>query len=237
MALITVKDASFAYEATVAVHSLNFEVNAGNYLCIIGENGSGKSTLIKGLLGLLNPASGSVRFGDGLKQSEIGYVAQQTVVQKDFPASCYEVILSGRLSKRGILPFYSKTDKKLAEENLRLLDITNLRNKCYRELSGGQQQRVMLARALCATSKILLVDEPVSGLDPVATSELYSLIYKLNTEQKVTIIMVSHDLTGCFKYATHVLQLSGKQLFFGNIIDYKLSETGKRFLNGGSLYA
>ncbi|MDR3345249.1 MAG: ATP-binding cassette domain-containing protein, partial [Oscillospiraceae bacterium] len=179
MALITCIDASFAYDGFTAVSGLNFAVNSGDYLCIVGENGSGKSTLIKGLLRLKQPQSGSVFTGDGLRADEIGYLPQQTAAQKDFPAGVYEVVLSGRLSKRPLYPFYSKADKAVAEENLERLAIVNLRNRCYRELSGGQQQRVLLARALCATDKILLLDEPVAGLDPMATQDLYRTIEKI----------------------------------------------------------
>jgi zinc transport system ATP-binding protein len=232
MALITCRDASFAYEGNIAVSGLNFEVHSGDYLCIVGENGSGKSTLIKGLLRLKAPQQGSVLMGDGLRANEIGYLPQQTAAQKDFPASAHEVVLSGRLSARGILPFYSRTDKAAVEENLKRLDIWNLRNRCYRELSGGQQQRVLLARALCAARKVLLLDEPVAGLDPVVTQELYRLIEKINRETGETIIMVSHDIHGAVKYATHILHLKNRQVFFGKTEEYVNSSVGAGFLGG-----
>jgi zinc transport system ATP-binding protein len=200
MALITCKDASFAYEGFTVVSDLNFEVNSGDYLCVVGENGSGKSTLIKGLLRLKAPRSGSVSMGDGLKADEIGYLPQQTAAQKDFPASAYEVVLSGRLGMRGIRPFYTKPDKRAAEQNLARLGIDGLKNRCYRELSGGQQQRVLLARALCATRKMLLLDEPVAGLDPVVTQDLYRTIEKINRDTGITIIAsiaLSATLAGC----------------------------------------
>lgn len=232
MALITCKDSSFAYEGNIAVSDLNFEVHSGDYLCIVGENGSGKSTLIKGLLKLKAPQSGSVLAGDGLKANEIGYLPQQTAAQKDFPASAYEVVLSGRLSARGIKPFYSREDKAIVEENIKRLDIEKLRNRCYRELSGGQQQRVLLARALCSTKKVLLLDEPVAGLDPVVTQELYRLIAKINKETGITIIMVSHDIHSAIKHASHILHLKNKQVFFGKTEDYEKSSIGIKFLGG-----
>ena len=230
MALISCKDVSFAYEGNTVVTGLNFEVNDGDYLCIVGENGSGKSTLVKGLLHLKQPAEGSITTGNGLLATEIGYLPQQTAVQKDFPASSYEIVLSGRLSKRGIRPFYSRKDKESARENMKMLDIQNLSKKCYRELSGGQQQRVLLARALCATQKLLLLDEPVAGLDPIVTHELYRQIDKINKETKITVIMVSHDIHSAVKYASHILHLKNKQIFFGKTEDYIKSGAGAMFL-------
>jgi zinc transport system ATP-binding protein len=232
MALITCQDVSFTYEGNVAVSGLDFEIHSGDYLCIVGENGSGKSTLIKGLLRLKAPSEGSIRTGDGLKPNEIGYLPQQTAAQKDFPASAYEVVLSGRLSQRGILPFYSKADKAAAEENISRLGIANLKNRCYRELSGGQQQRVLLARALCATKKVLLLDEPVAGLDPVVTQELYREIERINREENLTIIMVSHDIESAVRYASHILHLQNKQVFFGTTEDYAASGAYAGFMGG-----
>ncbi|MDR1620482.1 MAG: metal ABC transporter ATP-binding protein [Clostridiales bacterium] len=232
MALIACQGASFGYEGNRAVTGLNFTVQNGDYLCVVGENGSGKSTLIKGLLRLKNPIEGSVLMGDGLKPAEIGYLPQQTAAQKDFPASAYEVVLSGRLSARGILPFYSRKDKAVVNENMERLDIEPLRTRCYRELSGGQQQRVLLARALCATKKALLLDEPVAGLDPVVTQELYRLIEKINKETGITIIMVSHDVLCAVKYASHILHLKNKQEFFGTTAGYLKSTVGKAFVGG-----
>jgi zinc transport system ATP-binding protein len=230
MALITCQDASFSYEGNIAVSGLNFEVRGGDYLCIVGENGSGKSTLVKGLLRLKTPRTGNVLTGDGLKANEIGYLPQQTAAQKDFPASAYEVVLSGRMGARGILPFYSKADKDIAKKNIARLGIGHLRNRCYRELSGGQQQRVLLARALCATRKLLLLDEPVAGLDPVVTQELYHLIAGINKNERLTVIMVSHDIQSTVKYASHILHLKTTQAFFGKTEDYAKSSVGKHFI-------
>jgi zinc transport system ATP-binding protein len=232
MALITCQGASFGYEGNTAVTGLNFEVQSGNYLCVVGENGSGKSTLIKGLLRLKNPTEGSVLMGDGLKPTEIGYLPQQTAAQKDFPASAYEVVLSGRLSARGILPFYSRKDKAEVNKNIERLGIESLKSRCYRELSGGQQQRVLLARALCSTQKVLLLDEPVAGLDPVVTQELYRLIADINNNTGITIIMVSHDINSTVKYASHILHLKTKQAFFGTTAEYLNSAVGQALVGG-----
>ena len=231
MALITCQDASFAYEGNVAVSGLDFEVHGGDYLCVVGENGSGKSTLIKGLLRLKMPLAGSVLTGDGLKANEIGYLPQQTAAQKDFPASVYEVILSGRLAQRGIMPFYTKADKAAAEANIQRLGISDLRNRCYRELSGGQQQRVLLARALCAPQKLLLLDEPAAGLDPVVTQELYREIGRINQEG-LTVVMVSHDIQSAVKHASHILHLRNRQVFFGTAAEYAASSIGAGFMGG-----
>ncbi|MDR3238529.1 MAG: metal ABC transporter ATP-binding protein [Clostridiales bacterium] len=232
MALIACQGVSFGYEGNIAVSGLDFEVHSGDYLCVAGENGSGKSTLIKGLLRLKTPLKGSVLMGGGLKPNEIGYLPQQTAAQKDFPASAYEVVLSGRLAAQGVRPFYSRTDKKIAAENMKRLGVDSFKNRCYRELSGGQQQRVLLARALCATKKILLLDEPAAGLDPVVTQEVYRLIETINRETGLTIIMVSHDMQSAIKYASHILHLQNAQVFFGKTEDYLNSEIGAKFLGG-----
>lgn len=229
MALITCRDVSFDYEGKTAVSELNFEVCSGDYISVVGENGSGKSTLIKGLLGLKTPQTGQVFRGDGLRPNEIGYLPQQNVVQRDFPASVHEVVLSGRLGARGILPFYSRMDKAVAEENIKRLELGHLRNLCYRELSGGQQQRVLLARALCAAQKLLLLDEPVAGLDPVITGEFYRLVETINRATGMTVIMISHDIPSAIKYASHILHLKNRQIFFGSTEDYLNSRVGAAF--------
>lgn len=230
MSLIACKEVSFGYEGNIAVSGLNFEVNNGDYLCIVGENGSGKSTLIKGLLRLKQPLAGNIIISDEVKADEIGYLPQQTAMQKDFPASVYEVVISGRLNRRNFRPFYSKTDKESAEENMVRLNVQDLRKKSYMSLSGGQQQRVLLARALCATKKMLLLDEPVTGLDPIVTQDLYNQIYKINKEIGITIIIVSHDIQSAIKYASHILHLKNSQVFFGSVNDYINSTLGREFL-------
>ena len=209
---------SLGYNSHTVVENLNFSVNTGDYLCIVGENGSGKSTLMKTILGLLKPLSGKIITGDGLIADEIGYLPQQTEVQRDFPASVNEIVLSGCQSRCGRRPFYNRAEKALALENIRKMGIENLRKKCYRELSGGQQQRVLLARALCATQKMLLLDEPVSGLDPIVTKEMYALIEELHKDG-ITIIMISHDIEAAKKYASHILHI-GKNIFFGTKDEY-----------------
>lgn len=212
MALITVEDLSLGYESGVIAKDINFEVNKGDYLFVLGENGSGKSTLMKTLLNLRNPVSGKIIYGDGLKRNEIGYLPQQTDVQKDFPASVKEIVLSGCQGRCGLRPFYSKAEKELASKNIRLMGIEDLASRCYRELSGGQQQRVLLARALCAAGKVLLMDEPVSGLDPEASKNMYELISNLN-KNGMSVIMISHDIEASEKYATHILSF-GKEVKF-----------------------
>lgn len=231
MSLISCKNICLSYENNTVVDNLSFSVEAGEYLCIVGENGSGKSTLIKAILGLKETSSGHLHFGEGLKKGEIGYLPQQTTAQKDFPASVFEVVISGcSADKKGI--FYSKTHKKLAYENMKKLDILDLEKKCFRELSGGQQQRVLLARALCATKKLILLDEPVTGLDPIVTNELYSIISTINKEFGITIVMVSHDLHSAIQNASHILHIKKNAHFFGTVNEYMASEIYKSFSGG-----
>ncbi|MGN1094287.1 MAG: metal ABC transporter ATP-binding protein [Candidatus Neoclostridium sp.] len=218
MAFLTCEDLSVGYEGKAVLKGLDFEVCAGDYLCIVGENGSGKSTLMKTLLHLILPISGRIIYSDGLQKNEIGYLPQQTVVQKDFPASVSEIVLSGCLSKLGKRMFYGRAEKKLAEDNMKKMNVYELRNKCYRELSGGQQQRVLLARALCATGKLILLDEPVTGLDPIVTAEMYELIASLH-EEGITVIMITHDVNAALRYATKVLHI-GHGVFFGSKEQY-----------------
>ena len=231
MSLIKCENLSFAYSGETVLKDVSFSVNAGDYLCIVGENGSGKSTLMRGLLGLKEPSSGTISFGDGLKQNEIGYLPQQTDLQRDFPASVFEVALSGRLNSLGRRFFYSKADRAETERNLERIGMLEFKNRCYQELSGGQQQRVLLARALNATSKLLL-DEPVAGLDPVATGEMYNILKLINLCDGVTVVMVSHDVNAALRYATHILQLGHTQLYFGSVHDYVHSDAAK-ILRGG----
>jgi len=228
MPYIIGKNLSLGYEGKEILADVNFEIWKGDYLCIVGENGSGKSTLMKTILGLLPQLKGEIVFGDGLNKNEIGYLPQQTVVQRDFPASVEEIVLSGCQGRMGIRPFYTKEEKRIAKENMEKMSITQFSKRCYRELSGGQQQRVLLARALCATQKILLLDEPVSGLDPKVTAQMYELIRKLN-EEGVTIIMISHDIEAALRFSSHILHVD-KKIFFGTKEEYKKSEMGRKFL-------
>lgn len=206
MAILTAKELAVGYERQPVLKDINFQIEEGDYFCIVGENGSGKTTLMKTILGLLPPVEGSIEVGQGLMKNQIGYLPQQSDVQRDFPATVYEIVLSGcQNSLKGF--FYSKAQKKMAFENIERMGISHLKNKCYRQLSGGQQQRVLLARALCATTKVLLLDEPVAGLDPNVTKEMYELIGQLNS-QGLTVIMISHDLENVKKYATAIFDVN-----------------------------
>lgn len=229
--LISVDDLTLSYENMTVIRNMSFRVNNGDYLCIVGENGSGKSTLIKALLSLKKPVGGSITFGGGLRRNEIGYLPQQTGAQQDFPASVWEVVLSGCLNSRGIRPFYSDRERKMAAQNMERLGITHLKKRSYRELSGGQQQRVLLARALCATKKLLLLDEPVSGLDPMVTAEMYELISSIN-QSDVTVIMVTHDISAAMKYASHILCLRQDSWFYGTPQEF-MEDGSSDFLKGG----
>ena len=228
MAQLTCQNLCAGYDGRPVLQDLSFELLAGDYLCIVGENGSGKSTLMKTILGLQAPISGRILTGDGLRKNEIGYLPQQTVVQKDFPASVREIVLSGCQGRCGNRPFYNKEEKNLALDAMDKMQITQLARRCYRVLSGGQQQRVLLARALCATQKMLLLDEPVSGLDPKVTAEMYTLIEKLNREDGITVIMVSHDVAAAVRYASHILHI-GDTVFFGTKTAYLQSPQGRLF--------
>ena len=228
MAFITAKDLTLGYDAQMVAKDISFSVSNGDYLCIVGENGSGKTTLMKTLLHLKEPISGKIEIGDGLKKNEIGYLPQQTIVQRDFPASVREIVLSGCQGRCGMRPFYNKEEKKLANENMERMDITYLANRCYRELSGGQQQRVLLARALCATKRVLLLDEPVAGLDPKVAAQMYDLIEGLNKEG-ISIIMISHDILAAVRYASHILHI-GDNVFFGTKEKYMESNVGSIFI-------
>ena len=207
MCVLRASDLAVGYDRQPVLQNINFTIEAGDYFCIVGENGSGKSTLMKTILGLQNPVSGLVEFGEGVEKNQIGQLPQQSDVQRDFPATVYEIVLSGCQNSLGKKFFYSKEQKAMAIENIRKMGINGLKNRCYRELSGGQQQRVLLARALCATSKVLLLDEPVAGLDPQVTAEMYELIADLN-KQGLTIIMISHDIENVKKYATKIFDVT-----------------------------
>ena len=235
MALITCELVSLSYESVPVLSGLSFCVNPGDYLCIVGENGSGKSTLVKALLSLKHIAGGSIRFGDGLRKNEIGYLPQQTGAQQDFPASVQEVVQSGCINQIGLRPFYPAAQRLRVQQNLKRLGLWDLRKRSFRQLSGGQQQRVLLARALCATSKLLLLDEPAAGLEPKITQEMYAFVRGLNQEG-ITIIMVSHDIQSVLADASHILHLQHRPLFFGKTEDYVKSDAAKRFL-GGAFHA
>ena len=229
MALITCEKASFAYEGRTVIRELDLSVKRGEYLCVIGENGSGKSTLIKGLLGLISPVQGRVTYGGGLKRSEIGYLPQRTDVQNDFPASVWEVVTSGC---RGRLPFLTADMRRTAMENMELLGISPIRKSSFMDLSGGQQQRALLARALCATRRILLLDEPVAGLDPLVTREMYDIISMLHEKRGLTVVMISHDIGAAMSYADRILHMSNGGTFIGTPDEYLRSSQGRMFAGG-----
>ncbi|GHV19956.1 metal ABC transporter ATP-binding protein [Spirochaetia bacterium] len=227
--IITCQNTAFGYDGYTVINGLNFIVNTGDYLCIVGKNGSGKSTLIKGMLCLLNPLQGKITFCNGFKKEDIGYLSQQTAVKKDFPAGVFEIVLSGSVGGMGLRPFYSAKEKRLALENMDRLGIAGLKECSFSELSGGQQRRVLIGRALCASHSLLVLDEPAAGLDPLATAELYTLLQKINREIGITIIMVSHDIEAAKKYATKILHVQNKQCFFGHTKEYLNSTIGKQF--------
>lgn len=230
--LLKCESVDFGYENYDVVKDVSMEVNQGDYLCIVGENGSGKSTLMKGLLGLLKPTGGTITMSDDLRKSGIGYLPQQTPAQKDFPATVYEVVLSGCLGKRGNRPFYSSAEKQVAELNMEKLGITELQKSCYRDLSGGQKQRTLIARALCATDRLLILDEPITGLDPSTTQDFYRVIRHLNRDEKVAVLMVSHDIQNIVTQAKKILQLKQTVQFYGPVEEYRMTEFGKEFLGG-----
>ncbi|MDR1930228.1 MAG: metal ABC transporter ATP-binding protein [Treponema sp.] len=244
--LLSLKDCAFGYDGTAVLEGLSFLIEAGECFCIVGENGSGKSTLLKGFLGILPPLRGELK--TQIRPGESGYLPQESAVQSDFPAAVFEVVLSGCQSRRGFRPFYSGTDKAAAAKNLELLGLGGFKRSCFRELSGGQRRRALLARALCAAEKILFLDEPAAGLDPIVRSELYGFLEELNRERGMTIIMVTHDIDAALRFTENspargrILHLAGnggdhgegaksRQLFFGSPAEYRLSEQGRRFIN------
>ncbi|MDR3302471.1 MAG: ATP-binding cassette domain-containing protein [Spirochaetaceae bacterium] len=230
--LVTCEKTSFGYEGRAVVSDLNWGVQRGDYLCIVGENGSGKSTVVKGILRLIPPLAGKLVFAGELKRNDIAYLSQQTAEKKDFPAGVYEIVLSGHLGRMQFYrPFYSRKEKDDALENMKRLGIDHLKHHCFRELSGGQQRRVLLARALCASRTLLVLDEPAAGLDPLISAEVYTLLKQLNEELGLTIIMVTHDIPAAIRYANTILHLKNKQLFYGASAEYVASDIGKYFLH------
>ena len=230
--LIKCDDITLGYENMTVLEHVTFELNEGDYLCIVGENGAGKSTLIKCLAGLKKPMEGEIKFSDKITRRDVGYLPQQTAIQRDFPASVREVVTSGCLNNSRLLPFYSKADRERAAKHMSELGITELADKSYRELSGGQKQRVLLARALCASNKMLILDEPVTGLDPIVTGEIYSIIKQINKKYRMTIIMVSHDVNNAVNSANKILHIKNTVQFFGDTDEYVRSKIGREFIGG-----
>lgn len=230
MSYITCEGLTLAYEGRVIVKDLNFAVNAGDYICVVGENGSGKTTLVRTLVGLKKSAGGKIVFGDGLDRRDVGYVPQNIHTGKGFPATVYEVVSSGLLGRTGLRPFFTKEEKKRVADAMKRLDISDIRDRCFRELSGGQRQRVQLARALCSTEKLIVLDEPASGLDPVITKQLYEIITDLNKSEGISVIMVSHDILSAVHNASLILHLEKESSFFGTTEEYKKNKMGQHFL-------
>ena len=230
--LIVCRDASLGYEGQSVLAHLDLTIRAGDYLCIVGDNGSGKSTLLRGLLGLLSPQSGEILRAPELRQGAVGYLPQQTRAQRDFPATVYEVVLSGCLNQKGLRFFYTAAQKSAALMNMGKLGILELKDQSYRDLSGGQKQRTLIARALCATDKLLILDEPITGLDPASTQDFYAVIRHLNRDEKVAVLMVSHDIGNIVTQANKILQLKQTVQFYGTVDEYKKSEFGREFLGG-----
>lgn len=229
MTQLTCQNLAVGYEGRAVLENLNFSICPGDYLCIVGENGSGKSTLMKTILGLQPPVRGKVLTGDGLRKNKIGYLPQQTPVQRDFPASVREIVLSGCQGRCGGRPFYSKGEKQLAQTAMERMQVAALAKRCYRTLSGGQQQRVLLARALCAARSLLILDEPITGLDPAAAQDLYKTLSYLNRKEGMAVVMVTHDLRAALRSARTVLHIGRSSYFLGTVKDYLASPQGRRF--------
>jgi zinc transport system ATP-binding protein len=242
MISVSAVEAALGYNGYAVIRGLNFTVDEGDYLCVVGENGSGKTTLVMGILGLISPMAGTLSLGPGIGRREVGYLSQNMAAKKDFPAGVGEIVVSGHLGRMGLRPFYSRAERRAAEETMEWLGIRDLRDRCFRELSGGQQRRVLLARALCASPRILVLDEPLAGLDPLVTVDVYALLETLNREKGITLVMVSHDIESAAKYAHKILHLKksagegvNTQCFFGTAGQYIKSDMGREFYGRRSL--
>ncbi len=232
MSVLKVSSVSVAFEGSTVLSDVSFDAERGDFIAVVGENGSGKSTLVRTILGLTPLLSGEVSLC-GVLRSEIGYLPQQTQAQKDFPASVYEVVMSGCLSSLGYRPFYSKKERACAVKNMERLCISEIKNRSYRDLSGGQQQRVLLARALCAAKKLLVLDEPAAGLDPLISADFASLLSEVNRRENMTVLVVSHDIKFALENANKILHLAHGSYFFGTPDEYADSELGRRFMDYG----
>jgi len=228
MPIIECKNLSLGYDGEEIVKNISFSLNKGDYLCIVGENGSGKSTLMKGLLGFIKPYSGEIN----IAEPKIGYLPQRSGVDKDFPVTVNEIVLSGCLASHRINPFYTSGDKKTADSIIHKLELDSIKDRCYQELSGGQKQRVLIARALCAAGNLLILDEPAAGLDPIITKEIYDIIFSLNQKDKMTVIMVSHDIKSAISYASHILHIGNSSAYFCSCDEYKKSRDAHFFTGG-----
>ena len=225
MSLIKIENASLGYEGKTVVNDISVDIKEKDYICIVGENGSGKTTLMKALLGLLKPLSGSITYSDGLKQNEIGYLPQSSDIQRDFPASVQEVVLSGCLNKKHTF-FYSKEQKKTAAENMKLTGIYDLRKKCFRELSGGQRRRIDIARALLHRPQLLILDEPTTGLDPQTRKLLGDVVNDLRKNESMTVLLTTHYMEEAADADYVVILDSGKIVAEGTPLELKNKYTG-----------
>ena len=218
MSLIELDNVTLGYDKHIVLKNIDLKIEEGDFICVVGPNGSGKSTLIKGILGLIKPLKGKIKY-NGLKQNFIGYMPQETKVDANFPASVSEIVLSGTLNSIGLKPFYSKEAKEKVLKTLKLLNIENIKNKSFADLSGGQRQKVLLARSLCATSKLLILDEPSNNLDTKSKEKLYETIKNLN-EEGITIIMITHDLDHDTLLGNKILSLREDEIFFGTTEEF-----------------
>ena len=230
--ILKCENVSLSYDGRTVAENIDFHIDSGDYLCILGENGSGKTTLINALLGLKKPIGGRIVYGDGVKAENIGYLAQKQSSNTDFPACVREVVRTGFLGKRGFRPYYSSSERARADELMEKLGISELSGRAFSELSGGQQKRVLLARALCSAENLLILDEPTAALDPIVTEELYTLTRKLNEEEGISVIMVSHDVAAATRYANRILHIKHEQLFFGSAEEYLETKLAKAYLGG-----
>ncbi len=230
--ILKCENVALSYDGRTIAENIDFQLNEGDYLCVLGENGSGKTTLINALLGLKKTAGGKITYGEGVKAENIGYLPQKQSVGADFPACVREIIRTGFLGKRGFRFYYSKTERERAEDVMQKLGIANFAKRSFSELSGGQQKRVLLARALCSAENLLILDEPTAALDPIVTEELYEMTKKLNSVEKISIIMVSHDVAAATKYANKILHIKHEQLFFGSTEEYLKTDLAKAYLGG-----
>ncbi len=228
--LLSCRDVSLGYEHKPLLEHLDFAVESGDYVAVLGENGSGKSTLLKSLLGLTPPLAGEID-RPAQKAGQLGYLPQQTPAQRDFPATVEEVVLSGFLNRKGLRLAYTGKERSAALMHMGKLGILELKDKCYRELSGGQQQRVLLARALCAANELLILDEPVTGLDPAASQDLYKALRYLHDRENMAVLMVTHDVNAALREAKTILHIGQKRWFYGTVEEYLRDESGKRFGN------
>ena len=226
--LISAESVSMSYDGRTVFGNLSFDICEGDYLCIIGENGSGKTTLVDGILGLKRVDSGSITYCGGFSREQLGFLPQKTEVQSDFPATAMEIVLSGCMSRAKLGLFFTKEDKCRAFRNMEKLGITSIANQSFRELSGGQQQRVLLARALCAADKLLVLDEPVTGLDPRATKDMYAMINNVNKSENMALVMITHDIPSAVKFANKILYLGKNRYFFGGVDEF-VEKYGEKF--------